>query len=272
MNYYYYPKTLWTITNAFLDIWNDIEVRRYDTNDTVVETISAVPIRYGHVTKAQQDRRREEQGLDYWYQQIPRIGVTMTSLAYDPSRARSPNDGRFWLDEEVDLNSSLTLKKDFNPTPYNYSFQTTVLTNSMEDMSIILENVLPYFNPVLNLEVYEFSFLNVRRSLITTLDGVSLDFTDELGEEERRILRAQIDCTVQGWMYKPVADASIVKTINSKYFANSVYVNEFETIGFKGTSAIESVSAYDVSGISLSASNPNDSIYFVNNNITSANI
>jgi hypothetical protein len=218
MEIYYYPKTIWNITIALCDLFNDISIYRHDISGNRISSID-VPLTFGPVTKMQQAREVDHPSDETrYYMSVPRMAVVLNGITQNPDRAYSLNEERFWVDDILELDSGDSVYKDFQPTPYDFSFTLFIRSNSLEDLSQILENVLPYFNPKLYLRLREFSFLNVERDWPVQLSDVNLDFTDELDSETMREVNASIDMNVEGWMYKPVTSGALVKIINSKFF------------------------------------------------------
>jgi len=262
---YYYPKTTWNITVALLDMFNDFTIYRYDTSGNVVKSIE-VPISFGPMEKAYQFRKEQESGHKYFVK-LPRIALVMNGLTFAADRARSIEETRNWLGEYVNIAGvgDNTLFEDFQPTPWDYHFTLNIKTEYMEDFSQLMELILPYFAPKNMLRVKEFSFLNIERDLPVTMAGVSTEFTDDLDETQTREINGTIELVVEGWMYKPVTAAKIVKVIKSQYFIgqNNIFTIGYDTSGFNSTSAIP------VSGWSTSGYDANTEVYWTNG-VTSA--
>jgi len=299
MKNFYNPRTIWGVTVALLDMFNDMYVERYINPDFYnplgsydrYQTTSAtqewlanysadirkvihVPLLFGLVDKPQhtvlEKLQAENDPLYIYYMTMPRMGMNMIGMTFAPDRAKSLNDERFWLDDALNLTDAESLKTDFEPAPYDYQFMLNIRTESMEDLSQILQNILPYFTPKNYLRVKEFNFLNVERDLPVSLESVNFDFPTELGEEQMRTINATIDLRVEGWTYKPVTIGKLVQRINSRYFTQqyqyianistsagsndlsatgplNVVQSMYTTEGFSATDTIPT-SGWDVSG------------------------
>jgi len=299
MKNFYNPRTIWGVTVALLDMFNDMYVERYINPDyynplgsydryqttsgadvwlaahaTDIRKVIKVPLIFGLVDKPQhtilEKMKQAEDPLYNYYMTMPRMGMNMMNVAFASDRAKSLNEERFWLDDALDLTDVNSLKTDFEPAPYDYSFTLNIRTESMEDLSQILQNILPYFTPKNYLRVREFNFLNVERDLPVALEGVNLDFQTELGEEQMRQVNATLDFRVEGWTYKPVAIGRLVQRIDTQYFTQqfqyianidtSAGPNDFSAVGplnvaqslytTEGFSAQDAIptSGWDVSG------------------------
>lgn len=257
---YYYPRTIRAITIALLDMFNDIQVVKYDANNVPISE-KTVPVTFGPVEKYHHDRTEnhyfDENNVEHnqrYYLQIPRIALVPNGVVYDPERATGVNEWRYWYQKTLELSESEIdeVFSDYQPTPYNYSFTVYIKNDSMDYMSQILENILPYFNPTLMLRVKEFSFLNVERDLPVTLEGVGYDFIDDETAPDTRFVNATLNITVKGYMYRPVITSKIIKYINSKYIylPTGKVLQGFETSGVSTSAGIP----FDLSAVPSSAS------------------
>lgn len=254
MKTYYYPNTIYNVSVAFLNMFNDIVVKKYDRSNNVVKSIS-VPIRLGPVDKMH-DSRREDYNItnEPFYMTLPRMAVVGPQLSYNPERATSVNTVRHFYNETLGLDLLSDFHSDPHPTPYDFQYDLHIRSQDMVYYAQILENILPYFNPSRSLRVKEFSFLNVERSLIVKFNGdASLETNEEMGESEIDQYSTVLSFVVEGWMYYPKFESSIIKKINSKYYVNTTgdytdgyKTEEYETSGYTGTSAFPDV--YETSG------------------------
>lgn len=263
---YYYPRTVRAITIALLDMFNDIKVMKFDDNNNIISE-KDVPITFGPVEKYHQDRTEnhyfDADNVEHnqrYYLQIPRIALVPNGIVYDPERATGVNEWRYWMKESLGLSEGEIeeVVSDYQPTPYNFNFTVYIKNDSMDYLSQILENILPYFNPTLMLRVKEFSFLNIERDLPVTLDGVGYDFIDDESAPDTRYVNATMNLTVRGFMYRPFLMSKVVKVINSKYIEmpNSNLIEGFHTSGVEtsgcgtpiDTSAVPSSGDYWTSG------------------------
>jgi hypothetical protein len=255
---YYYPRTLKGITVALLNLFNDLKVVKYDANGDPVDE-RTVPITFGPVEKYHQDRIEnhyvdkdgKEHGQNY-YLQLPRLALVLNGIVYDSDRAAGVNQWRYWFKESLELTDSEVdqIISDYQPTPYNYNFTLDIRCDGMDNLSQILENILPYFNPKLMLRVKEFSFLNIERDLPVVMDGVNPDFIQDQNENDSRYVNATIGITVEGWMYRKFVTSKVITNINSKYFLHSTgsFLEGFSTSAHETSAGV----LVETSGLPLS--------------------
>ena len=248
---YYYPSTYKMIIKALLDMFNDMKIVKYDRDGNVIGERS-VPITFAPREKFHDDRvennwvdaNNVQHGKRY-YLEIPRMGLVPNAIIYDSDRATGANQWRYWkTNDPIDSNMYRVLA-DYQPTAYNFQFTLSILSDSQDYFAQIIENILPYFNPSLTLRVKEFSFLNIERDLQVMMDGVNLDFSDELGDMDSRKCNGSINLTVKGWMYRPFVYSDVIKFINSKYY-----------IGDKTATQVPYVESFSTSGIMTSGGTP----------------
>lgn len=263
---YYYPETLRSITVALLERFSHIQVHRFNKEHTTVVKVIDVPLTFAPVEKAQQDRTEdytvepESLGQRY-YLQIPRLALNLNSITYSPERAAGVNEFRYFADNTPEgklLNSSF---KDSIPTPYNLTYTLFIRTDSMADFSQIIENIIPYFNPKLYLRVKEFSFMNLERDLSVILNDISPAFTDELDKTQKRQIDGTITFTVEGWFYKPVSTAKLVKLIKTRFYTDGTLIDG--TFNLSSTGPDAPLSALPPAGTyNVSAFDPSTNTYF----------
>ena len=223
MNQYYYPKTIRNITIAFTDLFNDLVVKRLNDSGIVEKEIE-VPIKFGPVNKFQQIIKETESGKQY-YVSLPSLAVTLDGMTYASDRVTGAYEERYFHDADVGLDNLTDFITDVQPTPYDYSYTLHVLSESMDDFSQIMENILPYFNPELTLRVKEFDFLNWERDLEVVQNGITTEFLEPQAENEKRYVNGSISFIVKGYMYRPVTSAKVIKEIQSKYYINNGEAN-----------------------------------------------
>ena len=241
---YYYAETLRNVTIALLERFSHIEVHRFTADHSAVVKVIEPPIALAPVEKAHQNRTEDysaepqSQGQRY-YMQIPRLALNLNGITYDPNRAIGVNEFRYIDGTSSEAQAINSVFRDYQPTPYNFVYTLSIRTDSMSDFSQIIENILPYFNPKLYLRVKEFSFLNIERELPVILNDITPVFTDELDKHSKRQIDGTITFTVEGWMYRPIDTAKLVKVIKTSYFVgegNTIDV-KYSLSGFAATSA-----------------------------------
>ena len=82
----------------------------------------------------------------------------------------------------------------------------------------IFEQIAVYFNPSLQVVVKDNEDLDSESAITITLDGSQMEDAFEGLYEEGRLIQATFDFTLEGYLYMPTTEASIIKTIYLNYY------------------------------------------------------
>lgn len=262
---YYYPRTIQNITTAFLTIFDNIVVKKYDVNGNAIKQYD-VPVRWGPIDK-HRDKRTENynETNNAYYTKLPRMSIIGPNLTYNSDRACDVNGIRYHYSEILNLNDINDFYSDPVPAPYDYNYTLQIKSNGMDYMNQILEQILPYFNPDTFIRVKEFSFLNIERDLRVLMGGgISPDFDPfDQTEDSHRTINVNIDFTVEGFMYLPISTTKIIKFIDSQYFVDdNILIDSYSTSGFEATSADEPPSDVPLDGFNFSGYSEDDDLYY----------
>ena len=132
---HYYNSAVRKLVVGFGTLFNEIDVKRYNADGSVKETIR-VPLGYGSKEKFQVRLRQPSSIEDGVKVEVttPRLGFSLTGFNYDPSRKRNTLSSRV----ETGPDNSY-LRKSFAEVPYNFDFTLSVFTRHMDDGLQILE-------------------------------------------------------------------------------------------------------------------------------------
>lgn len=270
MEQYYYPRTIKMVTTALLDMFNDIVIRKFESSEIFTSAVMPqpyvdeynVPLMFGPIEKAQMERLAghyydsdgNEQG-ERFYMTLPRMALMWNGIQYDPKRAYGVNEWRYWFEDTLGIQGvdAQNAFADYQPSPYNMNYSLHIRANKLDNLSQILENILPYFNPKLFLRVKEFSFLNVERDLPVSMDIITPEFVEDQGKTDERYVNATLNLTVEAWQYRPWTTSKIIHVINSGYWVGEgdgyTLADRFSTSGFDTSGGILHVSATGMSAV-----------------------
>jgi hypothetical protein len=202
----FYHQSLRKYVIMFGNMFNDIVVRRYDTNGNNISAI-AVPLAYGpkekFLVRITQDPNLDQQVAI----QLPRMGFEMTTLNYDGTRRLQG------VNRNIRVASTDDNKFDFNymPVPYDLQFNLYAYVRNADDGAQILEQIVPYFGPEWTNQVRVLPQTNVVIDVPTILNTVSIEDTYEGDFEQRRALIYTFDFTIKAYFYGPVRRQGIIK-------------------------------------------------------------
>ena len=201
---YFYHQTSRKMVVAFGTLFNNIEVRRTDSADAVVEVIK-IPLSYGPKDKmlvriSQDPNLNPKVALT-----VPRMGFELTSMTYDGARKLNT------MGRNVKKGTT-GLKKQFNPVPYNWDFSLYVFVKNAEDGTQILEQILPFFTPDFTVTMTLVSSMSIKMDIPLALTSVTSEDTYEGDFATRRSIIWTLSFIMKGFLYPSVTDNAAVIT------------------------------------------------------------
>lgn len=226
---YYFYKVFRRTIIQFLDMFNDIQVARYDSNGTQTGTI-LVPLKYGPKEKAY-----------YWLKEysteekLPIMTVNLMSIDFDSARMVNKNQT---VVQSQDV-EAITETYFPNPVPYNLMLNLNIWALHMVDIDQIIEQILPYFNNYTMMRVHIPELGAYLENKVIFSSAVP-DIMDEWGEEDWRVLKWTLTFTVQMYMFRPLSsetDGKLIDKIMARiYTTRTAMETETETTFTSGAS------------------------------------
>ena len=218
----FYHQTIRKYVVLFGTLFNDLNIEKKNSSGNVVSR-QKVPIAYGpkqkFLTRIRQDPNINRQVAI----QLPRMGFEMTSITYDPIRKLN-SVGKI-LGRATASEGGSTLRKMFNPVPYNMDFQLFVFVDNAEDGTQILEQILPFFTPEFNVSINAVSDLGIKLDVPISINSASLEDTFDGEFGTRRTLIWTIDFFMKGFLYPDIkGGGKIIKSVQVDF-------HEFEGLG-----------------------------------------
>ena len=197
----YYWASIRKLVIAFGSIFSDIHVVRFNAAGNAIKTI-LVPCEFGPKEKWYTRNIQDPMpGVNDQLEMIlPRIAYEMKGFVYDNSR-KLTSTGRT---VKALVSDKTTLQTQFNPVPYNFSFETNIMTKTMEDGLQIIEQIIPFFTPDYTITILDIPELSLNKDIPIVLNGVSHEDTWDGSFQDRRTVTWTLDFTVKGYLYPPV--------------------------------------------------------------------
>ena len=195
----FYHGTLRRYVIMFGNLFNEIQVDRYNDTGTKIQTLN-VPIEYGPKQKFIQRVTSDPTLSREISTTLPRLGFEFTGMSYAPSRK---------------LNSSHKVTRGVNtggtdfsymysPVPYDFNFTLHVLVKNTEDGTQIVEQIVPFFTPDFTVTMNMVPELSLNMDVPIELQSVTADDSYEGDLESRRIQTWQLDFIIKGYLFGPV--------------------------------------------------------------------
>ena len=201
---YFYHQTSRKMVVAFGSLFNNIEVRRTDSSNAVVEVVK-IPLSYGPKDKMLVRISSDPNLNPKVALTVPRMGFELTAMTYDGARKLN-TVGR-------NVKKGTTgLKKQFQPVPYIWDFSLYIFVKNAEDGTQILEQILPYFTPEFTVTMALVSSMGEKRDIPLVLNSVTSEDTYEGDFATRRSIIWTLSFLMKGFLYPSITDNAKVIT------------------------------------------------------------
>lgn len=200
------------------------------------ERIVQVPLAFANKEKFIV-RLQQDPGLNEDMQTtLPRMAYEIVSIEYDSMRQLN----------KINKNN---MQKDgnpvfsYSPVPYNLTFNVYSFTRTQEDNLQIMEQILPYFTPDMNLSIKIMKNPDINQECALVMTSVNTDDQYDGGFEDRRYIITTYSFTLKMHYFGPVVGnrdlenhfengptPSIIKKVTTNLNTNkySVVVDPFE--------------------------------------------
>jgi hypothetical protein len=198
---YYYHEIIRKTIIGFGTLFNQINIKHQDADNSTVISDMRVPLAYGPVQKFLA-RIRQQPDLNKPVQiTLPRMSFEMVSIQYDATRKAS-------LTQTFKASSGTNLKKVFMPVPYNIGFDLNIMVKLNDDGLQIIEQILPYFQPAFNITINLIESIGEKRDIPIVLESINFQDDYEGDFSTRRVLIYTLRFTAKTYLFGPIADSS----------------------------------------------------------------
>lgn len=139
---------------------------------------------------------------------LPRMAFELIDLRYAPDR-KLPTTGKL-------RNTGSTpdqAKYQYNPVPYDMTFQLYIMVKNAEDGTRIIEQILPFFAPEWTATLNINPDIGVKYDVPVILNSVKSQDTYEGSFEVRRALIWTLTFTMRGFLFGPTKQGKIIKQL-----------------------------------------------------------
>jgi len=212
---YFYHEILRKTVIGFGTLFNDINIRHRDASGTSFSNLK-VPLAYGPIQKflariQQQPDLNREIALT-----LPRLSFEMTGLQYDPSRKTG-------VTQTFLATQNGNAKKVYMPVPYNVTFELNIISKLNDDSLQIIEQILPYFQPSLNITINLISAIGEKKDVPVVMESITQNDQYEGGFDSRRLIIHTLRFTAKTYLFGPVAESTdgLIKKVDVDYYTNT---------------------------------------------------
>ena len=262
-NEHFYNRTIRKVVVAFGTMFNDIHVVRYNKAGTTAYEKFKVPLNYGAKEKYLVRLQSDPTLTKSIATSVPRMSFEMSGMSYDVSR-KLPSTVRNFSAE-----TATTVKTQFVPVPYDFSFSLSIYVRNTEDGTQILEQILPFFTPDFNVTINFIPAMGKKYDMPVILNSVNTNTEYEGDMTSTRLITWDLEFTAKGYIWPPVLSGEVIRQANTSLFletrtkdAQKVYVDYANGVGYFATNEKVRVSDKNIFG---------EVLYFSNNAIGAAN-
>ena len=201
---YFYNSVLKNVVVAFGDLFNNINVRRFNSADGTIQEL-LVPIHYAPKEMYLASLRQSQSHVSF---QLPAMSYEIVSLSYDSNRKTNT------LNRIVRTNdtSSPNVKYTYNSVPYNVGISLNIFARNSLDGYQIVEQVIPFFTPEYTLTIETLPELDINKDMPIVLEGISPTEEYEFGQDpDNKKFVWSLDFTLSADFYGPVRSSGIIK-------------------------------------------------------------
>ena len=204
----YYHETIRKYVAVFGTLFNDINIQRRNSSGVITEQLK-VPIAYEAKDKLIL-RMRGVQAEASVAATLPRMGFSMTGIAYDGTRKLNTL-GQVYAANTA-AGTSILLKQ-YNPVPYNFDFTLTAMVDNTEDGAQIFEQIVPFFTPEFTVSVTLVPSMNIKPDVTIILNSTSVQDSYEGDFTMRREILWDFTFQLKGYIYPDVKSGSVTKSV-----------------------------------------------------------
>lgn len=208
-----YSSPIRTVCVVFGSLFNDIEVRKYDTEGNVLSEKERVPISFSDKSAYGlwlEQKMRLPSGTTEIGNKFPRISYTINGMSIDTQRLANVNVKRKRMITENDITYMKSVR---NIIPYQFDFTLSIWSKDMNTMLQILEQILPYFKPEIAVRVKENSDMRLINDYKIVLTGVQKDDNFLEGFDNNRIITYDLSFSVNASIIEPVNNVSPITEV-----------------------------------------------------------
>lgn len=210
----------------FGTLFNNLWVQRYDNSNSMVQRFK-VPLNYGPRDKFLA-RVEGNPNLDQPVAiTLPRMSFELTNMYYDP--IRKLNTINKVKSVQAPGNPD-RLPYQYQPVPYNFTFELSIMVKNAEDGTYIIEQILPYFTPEWTATLNLNPDLGLKYDVPVVIENITHEDQYEGEFTQRRALIWTITFTMKGYLFGPTkglgpGSGAVIKEIDINTIVPPAYIS-----------------------------------------------
>lgn len=197
---YFYYSTTKNIIAAFGILFRDVEYVN-DWGQSIKVPIHYLPReKFIEITEVSADH---DDGYETMTT-LPRFGFELTSVDYDSTRMVNPLGKMRHIEDEQQ-------RYMFSRIPYNFAFSLYLATIKFEDSLKIVEQIIPFFTPELNITIKDKEDFEIYTDIPIVLNNSSFMIDYLGGFDTRRTIQWTFAFTAKAYLYSNVREQARIK-------------------------------------------------------------
>nr|BAR36225.1 proximal tail sheath stabilization [uncultured Mediterranean phage uvMED] len=215
---HFYNEGIRRLTIGFGQLFNNVIVQNKSSTGAVTKRYR-VPLAYAPKEKflVRLDEQANLNNREFAVT-LPRMGFEMTGLSYDSTRklnkmqkfkqVKTGEDGKV-----MDYN--------YTPVPYNVNYTLNIFTATAENGLIIVEQILPFFQPDYTVTVNMVPDLNIKRDVPIVLNSVDYQDSYDGSFTNRRAVIYTLQFTAKTYLFGPMANSKVIKEVQDDLYTDT---------------------------------------------------
>lgn len=219
-------------TVYFGTLFSDVWLKRFDNDGNQIQE-QKIPLGYGPRDKFLA-RAEGDSDLDRKVAiQLPRMSFELKTFFYDTTRKVNP------LNRILAADGNGGFDYQYQPIPYKFVYELSIMVKNIEDGLYILEQILPHFQPTWQAKLNMGDTADTQYDVPITLNDNSHTDTYEGSFMDRRAIIWTLTFTMDAYLFQPPRNANtgIIKNIDLNFYNTSDVASANSTNTFALTTA-----------------------------------
>ena len=215
---YFYNESMRRMTIAFGQLFNNIQIKRKDSTDTVVQSIR-VPLAYAPKEKflVRLDQQADLENREFAIT-LPKMSFEISEIKYDGTRKLTRVQKYKTVKTDAD---GKILNFNYTPVPYDISYNLNIFTATAESGLQIVEQILPFFQPDYTVTINQVPELNIKRDVPIILNTIQYEDSYNGAFTTRRAVIYTLNFTAKTYLYGPSSTQKVIKEVQSDIFTDT---------------------------------------------------
>lgn len=195
--------TIRKYTAALLDLFNGMEIEYKDKAQNTITR--SIPITYSSKEKSRIiEGYTAEQLAAGNTNVLPRASLSISTMVKLDQRIMNKNN------KINTVANATSFDFMYNSVPYEFTFELSVMCRGMNEAAMIIEQVAPKFNPIVNIDIWDGENLDEPTSVPVKLLDIGLE-SEDYEEMSTNIVIVSFGLSLTGNLYPPIQSIKRIK-------------------------------------------------------------